>query len=256
MLNDLLLLSGNDIPLENVNLLLHPPTIKEIALIGEEHFFSGCEFLRFSKNRLNTEDRKSLESLSNFEIIMSIMREKNPNILQQKACALMVLSLLFPTYTIQVENQNLKEQRILFQQDKMEFSLNKENYDIFIKALNEILCLGGGDSDSDYNPSGNLARQIADKLRDRHAKIAASKGEDSQKVAILSRYVSILAVGENKDINSLMNYTIYQLFDEFKRYQLKLNWDITLKARMAGAKDVQDAEDWMEDIHSIVDGNK
>jgi hypothetical protein len=57
-------------------------------------------------------------------------------------------------------------------------------------------------------------------------------------------------------MNALMNYTIYQLFDEFKRYQLKLNWEITLKARLAGAKDVQDAEDWMEDIHSNVDGNK
>jgi hypothetical protein len=29
-----------------------------------------------------------------------------------------------------------------------------------------------------------------------------------------------------------------------------------MKAKLAGAKDVQDAEDWMEDIHSAVDGNK
>ena len=153
------------------------------------------------------------------------MREKNPAVQQQVACAKMVLSLLFPTYTIQIENKNLKELRILLRQEenKLEFSLNKENYDIFIKALNEILCLGGGDADSDYNPSGDLARQIADKLKDRHAKIAAAKGEDGQKVAILSRYVSILAVGENKDINQLMNYSIFQLFDEFKRYQLKMN---------------------------------
>ena len=88
--------------------------------------------------------------------------------------------------------------------------------------MNEILFFEGGDTSTDYNPSGNLARQIADKLRDRQAKLAAAKGNDNQKVAILSRYVSILAVGENKDMNLLLNYTIYQLFDEFKRFQMKL----------------------------------
>ena len=220
MLNELLLLSGNDIPIEEIHLLLHQPTIKEIALIGEDKFFSGCEFLRFTKEKLSSEDRNRLENISNFEIIMSIMREKNPNVQKQVACAMMVLSLLFPTYSI---HMNYDKMSIDLQQEEMTFSLNKNTYDTFVKVLNEILFLEGGDTSTDYNPSGNLARQIADKLRDRQAKLAAAKGNDNQKVAILSRYVSILAVGENKDMNSLLNYTVYQLFDEFKRYQLKLN---------------------------------
>ena len=218
MENDLLLLSGNDIPIEEIHLLLHPPTIKEIAYIGEEAFFSGCEFLRFTKEKLSREDRSRLENISNFEIIMSIMREKNPSAQKSSTSALMVLSLLFPTYSIHLDYQNIC---IVFKQDDLEFKLDKDNYDTFIRVLNEILCLGG--STSDYNPSGDLAREIADKLRDRQAKLAAAQGKSNQKVAILSRYVSILAVGENKDMNTLLNYTVYQLFDEFKRYQLKLN---------------------------------
>jgi hypothetical protein len=218
MNNDLLLLSGNDIPIEEVHLLLHPPTIKEISYIGEEAFFSGCEFLKFNKNKLNTEDRNRLENTSNFEILMSIMREKNPSVQKTKIEATMVLALLFPTYEIQIDEINMI---IKFKQENNEFYLNKDNYDYFIKVLNEVLCLDGGANDSDYNPSGSLASQIADKLRDRHNKLAA-RNKDNQKVAILSRYISILAVGENKDMNSLLNYTIYQLFDEFKRFQLKL----------------------------------
>ena len=252
MINELLLLSGNDIPIEKLNLLLHPPTIKEIACIGEEKFFSGCEFLRFSKNKLDNEDRSHLENISNFEIIMSIMREKNPSVQINKTCALMVLSLLFPTYQIQIDDKNM---RIVFKQENLEVFLDKNNYDIFIKVLNEILCLGGSDP-IDYNPSGDLARQIADKLRDRQAKLAAAKGNNNQKIAILSRYVSILAVGENKDMNALLNYTIYQLFDEFERFQMKTNWDIHLKAQLAGAKDLQEVDDWMKDIHSDVDGSQ
>ena len=219
MINELLLLSGNEIPIEELNLLLHPPTIKEIACIGEEKFFSGCEFLRFSKNKLSSEDRNRLENISNFEIIMSIMREKNPSVQINKTCALMVLSLLFPTYQIRIDEKNMC---IIFKQNELELFLDKNNYDIFVKILNEILCLGGSES-TDYNPSGTLARQIADKLRDRQAKLAKAKKNDNQKIAILSRYVSILAVGENKDMNALLNYTIYQLFDEFKRYQMKIN---------------------------------
>ena len=249
MLNDLLLLSGNDIPIEEIHLLLHPPTIKEVALIGEEAFFSGCELLRFSKEKLSSEDRNRLENISNFEILMSIMREKNPNVQKQKTCAIMVLSLLFPTYSININFDNMS---IDLKQDDVMINLNKDNYDTFVKILNEILCLGGG-ADTDYNPSGTLARQIADKLRDRQIKLAEAKGNNNQKIAILSRYVSILAVGENKDMNTLLNYTIYQLFDEFKRYQLKFNWDIHLKAQLAGAKDLEEVDDWMEDIHSNVD---
>lgn len=249
MNNDLLLLSGNDIPIEEIHLLLHPPTIKEIAYIGEDAFFGGCEFLKFNKNKLNTEDRSRLENISNFEILMSIMREKNPSVQKTKSFALMVLALLFPTYEIQIDEENMM---IKFKQDEKEFYLNKNNYDFFIKTLNEVLCLGGSANDSDYNPSGTLASQIADKLRDRHAKLA-ERNKGSQKVAILSRYVSILAVGENKDMNSLLNYTIYQLFDEFKRFQLKLAWDIHIKAQLAGAKDLEEVDDWMDDIHSNVE---
>ena len=253
MTNDLLLLSGNDIPIEEIHLLLHPPTIKEIAYIGEEAFFGGCEFLKFNKNKLNTEDRNRLENISNFEILMSIMREKNPSVQKTKTFATMVLALLFPTYEIQI---NEKDMLIIFKQKDNIFYLNKDNYDIFIKYLNEILCLGGGANDSDYNPSGDLASQIADKLRDRHNKLAAKQGKDGQKIAILSRYISILAVGENKDMNSLLNYTIYQLFDEFRRFQLKLAWDIHIKAQLAGAKDLEEVEDWMDDIHSNVEKNQ
>ena len=64
------------------------------------------------------------------------MRDKNPAVQLQKTCAMMVLSLIFPTYTIQIDNKNLREPKIIFQQEELKFELNKDNYDIFIEALN------------------------------------------------------------------------------------------------------------------------
>jgi hypothetical protein len=42
MENELLYLSGNDIPFEKARLIIHQPTVKEIAYIGEKNFFTGC----------------------------------------------------------------------------------------------------------------------------------------------------------------------------------------------------------------------
>jgi len=99
----------------------------------------------------------------------------------------------------------------------------------------------------EYNPSGDLARKIANKIkrgREKKAELAPDT-----KIAMFSRYISILAVGEKKDINDLMNYTVYQLMDEFNRYELKLQYDSWEKYRIAGATGLDDPEDWLKDIH-------
>jgi hypothetical protein len=40
------------------------------------------------------------------------------------------------------------------------------------------------------------------------------------------------------------------LFDEFQRFTLYLNYDLYMRAKLAGAKDLKDIDDWMGDIHS------
>jgi hypothetical protein len=79
MLGELLLLSGNDIPFQEAQVTIHQPTLKEIAYIGEEAFFIGCELLNFSKDILSDEDKTNLEDKTNFEVFMSIMRDKSSN---------------------------------------------------------------------------------------------------------------------------------------------------------------------------------
>ena len=244
MLNDLLLLSGNDIPFPEAQIAIHQPSIKEIAYIGEENFYTGCEFLKFSKDKLNEQDRIHLESYSNFEVLMSIMREQNVVVQKNKICVMMVLSMLFPQYDI-----TFKKEAISLKKDNEECFINNNNFEEFKKILNIIFCLSGGNNEQgEYNPGGEMSRRIAEKLNRRHQKLAEEKPSE-YKIAILSRYISILAVGQQKDINSLLQYTVYQLFDEFKRYELKIQYDTYFKAKLAGAKDLKEVEDWMKDIH-------
>ena len=242
--NDLLYLSGNAIPFSIARLNINQPKIKDIALLGENNFYSGVEFLKFDKDILLQEDKVHLENKSNFEVLIAIMNEQNLTIQKQKLQIIMVLALLFPEHSIEI-----KRQYISLVKGEEEFQINNENFEEFKKIIKHMFCLDGDKDDkSDYNPSGPMAQQIAEKLKKRHQIISQEKNQN-KKISILERYVSILAVGESKDMNSLLNYTVYQLFDELKRYQLKMAWDLNLKARLAGAQDLEDAEDWMQDLH-------
>ena len=244
MINDLLLLSGNDIPFIPAQITIHQPTIKEIAYIGEEDFFTGCQLLNFSKNILSEEDKVNLENQTNFDILIAILREQNAVMQKNRNCVNMVLALIFPDYTITFEKDCIKMTK-----ENEEHKIDNSNYEEFKSIIGSMFSFGDKNSSQpDFNPSGDLAKKIADKLKKRHQKLAESK--PAQKVDILSRYVSILTVGQQKDMNSLLNYTTYQLFDEFKRYELKMGHDIYVQAKMAGAKDLKEVEDWMQDIHS------
>jgi hypothetical protein len=246
MINDTLLLSGKDIPFIEAQVTVHPPTIEEIGYIGDEAFLVGCELLNFSKNVLSVQDKINLESQSNFEVFMSIMKDKRtPAIQKNRASALMVLTLIFPDYGIGIGQDKIS----LNKEGEEPHFIDSKNYEKFQEILVAMFCLKDQKSNPDnYNPQGDRARQIAEKLQKGRQKVAEAKGEQ-KKINIFNRYVSILAVGEHKDINELMKYTVYQLYDELERFELNEAFKLYVQQKLAGAKDVEEVDNWMKDIH-------
>ena len=61
----LALMCGIDIPIPELQLTIHQPSIKEIAFIGEADFFLGVQCLTINKNSL-IEDESLLSTTSNF----------------------------------------------------------------------------------------------------------------------------------------------------------------------------------------------
>ena len=239
---DLALMTGIDIPFPEAELTLHQPTIKEIAFLGEDTFFSGCEILNFSKDILEEKDKISLENKSDFDILIAILRERNAVMQKNRNCVKLVLELMTPGYQVE-----FNETSIDLKKENEVHSLDNNNFVKFKRLLNKIAAYKKGGA-QDYNPSGRLAKEIAEKLRKRQLKLA--EGKPPQKLDIFARYSSVIAIGLCIDINQVMNYTPYQLFDQFERFMLKTAYDINIKAKLAGAKDLKEAEDWMKDIHS------
>lgn len=190
MWNDLLYLSGGDIPFAAARLNITQPRIRDIAMLGENNFYAGVEFLKFDKDILADEDKIKLEKHSNFDVLIAIMNEQNLTIQQQKIQLTMVLALLFPLHTIEITDKCF-----LLEKDDEQFRIDSSNFEEFKKIIKHMFCLDGEDSGEDYNPSGQMAKQIAEKLKKRRQKISQDKG-DNKKISILEKYVSILAVGE------------------------------------------------------------
>ncbi len=244
--SELTFLSGNDIPFLKAGVVIHQPTIKEIGYLGEDAFFTGCELINFSKNMLAEEDKINLEDKSNFDILIAILREHNAVMQKNRNCVEMVLALLFPEYRI-----TLTQKAIVLQKngEVEKHSIDRDNFEDFKIIFNKIFSFKKDDT-KEYNPGGDLAKKLAEKFNKRKQVLAQVKNDKNKKISILNRYVSILAVGEKKDMNELLKYTVYQLYDEYDRFQLKMAYDINIKAKLAGAKDLKEAEDWMKDIHS------
>lgn len=242
----LALITGADIPFIEGSLTIHQPTIAEISMIGEDTLFSGGELLKFSKDSLPREDQIRLSNYTDFDILMSVINDKSVSTRKSISCVQLLLNLLFPKQNVVF----LPESIAVLSADGAEIvgEINKQNFPFFKEIIIQMFCLNQAKAEEDFNPHGALANEIADKLKQRKQQLARL-GSQTKQSSIFSRYISILAVGVQKDINILTHYTVYQLFDEFERFERKREYDMFVQARFAGAKDLQTPKDWVANIH-------
>lgn len=246
--NKLLLISKNDIPFVDAQISIHQPSIKEIAYIGQASFYEGCSLLTFSQDSLSDQDKNHLNNLTDFEILMTILKNNNIAIKQNKVCMQLVLYLLFPQFKINFSPMSI----ILSKETENGLErhlIDKNNFNNFKQIIKQMFCLDQqlfNNSSKKYNPGGPQAKALAKKFRQRQQKLAKmKKSQDKKDFSLFHHYISVLAVGEKKDINELLQYSVYQLFEEFNRFRKKSDFDIYIKAKMAGAKDLKEVENWM-----------
>ena len=244
MLDELLLISGNDIPFSQAQVSVHQPTLKEIAYITEKTFWFACELLKFNKNLLTQEQQKNMQSFSNFSIIMTMVLDKqNIEAKRAKVSLMSLLSLLFPEYSIDFNNEAI----MLLKSETEYYIINEKNFEIFKNILSEMFCLTEGKKQ--YDPSGDLAKKIANDLLKAKRKKAKLEPKSEKKISFFSKYISILAIAKQKSINQIMDYTVYQLMDEFNRFMLYYQNEQWTRFKIAGATGMKDPQDWFKDIH-------
>lgn len=248
MLNNLQLITGIDIPFISGGVTIHQPRMSDIAAIGGETVFRfGNEVLFISKNKLSIKDKSDLEEFDNFDILMSIISQ---DFGQSSDNFLLLLSILFPYYQIEIDDIGIK----LIKSDNDFGYIDKKNFEEFKDIVKQIFCLEKNE-ESDFDPANESAKKIAEKIRKGRAKVqllknaAMGEKDDILTSSMFEQYMSILSIGLGVDINIFNNYTIYQLNDAFDRFLLKDAGDIHLKASLAGATGMDPVDNWMGDSH-------
>ena len=249
-IDSLTLISGIDVPIPEIGVNIHQPTIREIAYIGEKSFYEAAQTIIIQKKdfingleNITQEDKIALSQMSNFEIFLKLV-EANP---LSSTKVQMLLSLLFPDFNSSIEERfiflvNPKEQKNIL--------INDSNFEILQEIITTILCLQSGNTKEEFNPQGDRAREIAEKIKRGRERAARLKGEKRQQSSFLSKYISGLGIGTNTlNIHNVLDLTLYQLLNQLERYGLYTQYNISIQAKMAGAKDVEDV-DWLKDIEN------
>ena len=127
--------------------------------------------------------------------------------------------------------------------------IDETNFIFLQNIIREIFCYSLEKMKQEtFNPANKKAKEIAEKLMRGRKRVAELKGENN--VSIFSQYLSILTVGlHSMSLKDCMDLTMYQMYDLVERYQLYINWDIDIRARMAGAKIESQPDNWMKNIH-------
>ena len=237
----LALMSGIDIPIPECQLIVHQPSIKEISFIGEKDFFTGIQCLCLYKSMF-VEDKNVLSDINNFQIFMMIMQEKEAK--KKKEAVQTVLQLLFPTFQVIFTPNSL-----LFRPEDGEMiMIDVNNFEILQDFLRKIFCMNEGPMDQQaFNPGGDKAKAIAEKIMKGRERIAAEKNSGNS--SIFSQYLSILSIGLHKTIPELTELTMFQLYDLIERYQLWVSWDLDVRIRIGGGKPDEKPDNWMKNLH-------
>lgn len=235
------LMCGIDLPIPELQATIHQPKIKEIAFVGEKDFFLGVQCLCIDKNIIANQDESLLVNTNNFQIFMTMMKEKE--MAEKKDSVINVFSLIFPKY------KTLFTPRSIILQSDTQIMIDDSNFEILQEYLKEIFCFKSSMSQElGFNPANDTAKKIADKLMRGRQRVAELNG--SANVSIFSQYLSMLTVGlDSMSLQDLMDLTMFQLFDLVERYQLYINWDIDIRSRLAGGKPDGKPENWMKNIH-------
>lgn len=237
------MMAGIDIPIQELALVIHPPTIADIAYMGENKFFINLQYICLDKYSL-IQDEALLKQLTNFQVFMKILEQSK----SKKEDIQTLLLLLFPNYSSIILPNGI----ILNQENQQPVRIDDSNFDIFQECIKQVTCISNIFQNENiiYNPANAAAKKIADKLMAGRRKVAELNNKKNSSGSVLARYLSILEVAKVVSPIEGPKLNLFQLFDLMERYNAFVEWDIDIKVRLAGGESNKDPENWMRDFYS------
>ena len=235
----LLLITGGDYPVPECQLVIHQPTIAEIAMIGEEDFFVGVQMLTLNKMMFDV-GNSVLSDASDFQIFMTIINQKETA--DKKNAVQQVLTLLLPK-----EKVSFTPQSMIISGDNGVKIIDENNFHFLQEVIKVIFCLGNSINQESYDPANEEAKKIAEKIMRGRKKVAEEKNDGTGSIFV--QYLSVLAIGLHIPIVELNKYTVFMVYDQMQRMGLQIEYDLDVKVRLAGGTPQSQPDNWMKNMY-------
>ena len=239
-----LYLSGQDVPVQECNIVIHQPTIKQIVMFKETTFISAVQLFSNVDDNITKirEANPSAEQFTDFQLLMALINQ-NDKIKQNIND---FFELVFPSYVIEIKDNDI----CFYKNERKIGIINLYNYKIFCDTVENLFGLPL--DKKKYNPANKKAEELAKKFKKRAEILAKKKGKDNDSPSLFGSYISILSIGMNININILFNYTPFQLYDTFNRYWKKVQSDFYQKVSTTPMMDVSKMEEpdsWTDSLY-------
>lgn len=228
---ELRLISGLPLDVDN-KIKIYPLTMRDIGGIGLEEYNRLISILLIEKEDIQQTTDKDLGDVSSFDILSvncfhSEVHRKN---------AEDILSY------ITKQNVTFLPDHLMFNVGniKDECYINNDNYNKLvdiIKVQNRI----SKESKKEQPQMSAKAKRLAEKRARGRQMLKDARGEGG---ITLPQLISVLGVF-TKDLDSVLDMTIYQLHDQYERFIRRLNYEADFEKLLVGAE----AKDLNLDIH-------
>ena len=256
--DELLLMAGEPIHLEQYSVKIHQPSIREIPLIGEEEFFQGMNIFNLDSAPLinfvesleytDEEKKEIIEDITAYDNLLFILQataqmgaEDEVNI---EYLAKSIFKLIMPHHKF-VFNSEIGNIILMAEhEDSHSIVVDREFFDQIKDVVSQIFIFDKFFGKSENTEMSAAAQKIADKIAKSEAKIKKIKGDDTEG-SFFSRIVSIMGV--KKEIDYLVDLTVYQLNNQFERMNLFAEYQLNVQGALAGATNME-VVDWYKKI--------
>lgn len=243
--NPLLFFTDNDIPFPSARMVVHNPSIKELGLIGEETFRIAIYLILHLSQDIKSQDNFHLGDKEDFDIFIEVINQKDEKSIKYRNNFLSLLSLIFPLYKLRIRAKDIQFMPIETTENSDIYFIDRTNFQEFQEIIFNMFASSSNELGGSYNPADLRASKIASKLRKMKKN---GKDEKNANISLYKRYASIMSIGMKMDVNIFLNYTVNQLETQFKRYTLWAKWDSYFKMKLAGASNLNEVEDWMQEV--------
>ena len=246
-MNDLIFYTGEDIHFEK-GFYLHQPTIAELSrYFGSQDCFKMAQLLCMNADSAKTAE----EGFLKVHLLSSLVYG---NFLSEvdKLNIVSLVCLLFKDYKV-----SFKRDSLLVTDPKKELEdleIVNENFELLQSYVHKIFSLEklSKGKDEEFNPANDKAKEIAEKLKKRHATLQAIHAKENDGKSLLGNYLTILSIAMGKTTKELAEeLTIFQLFGLIERLRLRETYEQLIKIKLSfvtAGSNKDPLEDWMKII--------